>query len=211
MTKYEINQIPSILIGFALLLIVGAHLAFADETKRIEFSPYMDFNGSVHGGVNDRFDGIAFSGGAGAELLYVVNDGFAFGANAKTSLHYENYMEDAKTIDRKYKGDALVDEYGVWTATAGGIVYMGDMFYLSYMAIYHVDTFHESTYISDDEEGDIEQEKAPYKIDRLNYALEAGFRVSYHFALYADVTTHLVETGVDRSKYQVYLGLKYHI
>jgi iron complex transport system substrate-binding protein len=35
--------------------------------------------------------------------------------------------------------------------------------------------------------------------------------VSYHFALYADVTTHLVETRVDRSKYQVYLGLKYHI
>ena len=87
---------------------------------------------------------------------------------------------------------------------------MGEMFYMAYMIIYHVDTFHESTYLSGSN-GDIEQKKLPYTIDELNYLFEVGLRLSYHMSVYADITTHLVETKVDQSKYQIYLGLKYHI
>ena len=112
--------------------------------------------------------------------------------------------------DGDNKDDVIVDEYGTWTSTFGGIVYMGEMFYMAYMAIYHVDTFHESTYLSC-EDGDTELKKLPYTIDEFNYLIEVGLRIMYHISIYADITTHLVETKVDRSKYQIYLGLKYHI
>lgn len=203
MTEKNIDAGPSLIIGLIILLIFGLHCAFAGEQK-FEFSPFMDFNGSVHGGLGSHNDGFAASVGAGAELLYVVNDNFAFGINGKTNLNYDNYLQSAND------DDVIVDEYGTWTSTFGGIVYMGESFYLAYMAIYHMDTFHESTYLSCDD-GDIEMKKAPYKINELNYLIEVGFRASYHMAIYADVTTHLVETEVDRSKYQIYFGLKYHI
>lgn len=203
MVKYSANTAASVVMAIVLLMAACCQLAFGQE-KKIEISPYMDFNGSVHGGIGSHYDGFAVSVGAGAEILYVANDNFAVGFNAKTNLNYDNYLSDGPD------GDAIVDEYGTWTATFGGIVYMGEMFYMAYMAIYHIDTFHESTYLSCSD-GDIEQDKLPYSIDEFNYLFEVGLRLSYHMSVYADITTHLVETEVDRSKYQVYLGLKYHI
>lgn len=200
--KYEVEHGPGIYIFIILLVLAGLHEIFASD--KFEFSPYMDFNFSSHGGLGSHYDGIAGSVGAGAEWLYVVNDNFAFGVNGKTNLNYENYLSEAKD------DDVIVDEYGTWTASIGGIVYMGEMFYMAYMAIYHIDTFHESTYLSCSD-GDIELKKNPYNIDELNYLVELGFRLSYHMSVYADITTHLVETKVDQSKYQIYLGLKYHI
>lgn len=204
MIKYNANTAGSVVVAIIFLMIIGCQLAFGQE-KKFEFSPYMDFNGSIHGGIGSHYDGFAASVGAGAEFLYVVNDNFAFGVNGKTNLNYDNYLSEGPADD-----DVIVDEYGTWTSTFGGIVYMGEMFYMAYMAIYHVDTFHESTYISCSD-GDIEQKKLPYSIDEFNYLFEVGLRLSYHMSVYADITTHLVETKVDQSKYQIYLGLKYHI
>ena len=202
MFKYDANPAGSIVVAIIFLMILGCQLAFGQE-KKFEFSPYMDFNTSIHGGIGHHYDGFAASVGAGAEFLYVVNDNFAFGVNGKTNLNYDNYLQDSSD-------DVIVDEYGTWTSTIGGIVYMGEMFYMAYMAIYHVDTFHESTYLSCTD-GDIEQKKLPYNIDEFNYLVEFGLRLNYHMSVYADITTHLVETKVDQSKYQIYLGLKYHI
>ena len=202
--KYNVNFGPSLLIAMVLVCILGIHSVFAGETKRFEVSPYVDFNGSIHGGIFDHYSGIAAGVGGGCEVLFVANDNFAVGVNGKTNLNFDAYFQDGS-------GDnVLVDEYGTWTATLGGIMYIGEMFYMSYMAIYHVDTFHESTYLSGDD-GDIEQKKLPYTIDEMNYLLEIGLRLSYHMSVYADITTHLIETEADRSKYQIYLGLKYHI
>lgn len=203
MIKYDVEYGPSIFIFFLVLIVFGVHELFADD--KFEFSPYMDFNGSIHGGIGSHYDGFAASAGAGAEFLYVVNDNFAFGVNGKTNLNYDNYLSEGPVDD-----DVIVDEYGTWTLTFGGIVYMGEMLYMAYMAIYHVDTFHESTYLSCSD-GDIEQKKLQYTVDEFNYLLEIGLRLSYHMSVYADITTHLVETKVDQSKYQIYLGLKYHI
>lgn len=203
MIEYNANPAGSIAVAIIFLLILGCQSTFG-QGKKIEISPYMDFNGSIHGGIGSHYDGFAASVGAGAEVLYVVNDNFAFGVNGKTNLNYDNYLQDGPD------DDVLVDEYGTWTSTFGGIVYVGEMFYMSYMAIYHVDTFYESTYLSCTD-GDIEREKLPYTIHEFNYLLEFGLRLNYHMSVYADITTHLVKTKVDQSKYQVYLGLKYHI
>ena len=194
------NYCNTFILCFLIIIVCGLHAAFG---KTFEVNPFMDFNCSIHGGLGDNYKGFAFSVGAGTEVLYVVNSDFAFGLNAKTNLNMDIY-------NKKHNHDIVVDEYGTWTVTGGGIVYMGDMLYLSYMAIYNLDTFHEDTYLSTND-GDIDIKKLKYNIDALDYLVEIGLRTSFHFSVYVDVTTHLVESEIDMSKYQVYVGLKYHI
>lgn len=196
----NINYGNSIIYLVLFVLLIGTHLAFG---KPFEVTPYADFNVSIHGGLGDNYKGFAFGGGFGGEVLYVVTDDFAFGLNGKTNLNMDVY-------NKQYDADVIVDEYGTWTVAAGGIVYMGEMFYLSYMAMFNLDTFHENTYLSCDE-GDFDTKKIPYKIDDIDYLVEIGLRTSFHFSVYIDITTHLVESEIDLSKYQVYVGMKYHI
>ena len=110
MIKYNANPAGSIVVAIILLMIISCQLAFGQE-KKFEISPYMDFNGSIHGGIGNHYDGFAASVGAGAEVLYVVNDNFAFGANGKTNLNYDNYLQDGPD------DDMLVDEYEIGRAS----------------------------------------------------------------------------------------------
>ena len=55
MIKYNANPAGSIVVAIIFLLILGCQLAFGQE-KKIEISPYMDFNGSIHGGIGSCND-----------------------------------------------------------------------------------------------------------------------------------------------------------
>lgn len=204
MIKNNTDCGSSLIIAIVIVMIMGLHFAFADENKPFEFSPYMDFTGSVHGGGGDYYEGFAFGIGAGAEALIVVNSGFAFGVNGNTRINYDNYVEYIE------HGDVIVDDYGLWTAAGGAIVYVGNWFYVSYMAMINMKTFHEESYLSTDC-GDAEMDKIRYHIDPVDYILEFGIRASYHVSVYMDITTHLVESELAESKYQFYFGFKYHI
>lgn len=200
---YQPSKSKCIVAVIVLLLLMGVRVAFGSETKKIEFSPFMDFNTTLHGGIGKHFNGFAGEIGAGAELLYVINDNFAFGVNGKTNLVYDCYLDDDKR-------GTVVDEYGIWTGSLGGIVYMGEMFYLSYMAIVELDTFHDDTYISGEEE-DISVDKIKYTIEDMNYTLEAGLRTDYHMSIYTSLNSQLVIPEGKKTRYQVKVGLKYHI
>lgn len=205
MIKYDSNFGGSLVVAIIFILIIASNIAFADDSKKIQTTGFMDFNMSVHSGFGDNYDGIAFGGGPGAEVLYVVNDGFAFGLTGKTNINYDNYVQYPEGTD-----DVIVDDYGLWTIAGGGIVYMGDVFYLAYMAMANLWTFHEDTYLSTPD-GDIGMKKAKYHIDSVDYILEIGARLSYHGGIYMDITTHLVETEIAPNRYQIYVGLKYFI
>lgn len=204
MIKYNSNYTSSIIVAIIFIVIISGQIVFGSEDKPFEVSPYMDFNGTIHGGGGDFYEGFGFGIGAGMEALFVVNDGFAFGINGVMRLNYDNYI--------KYLSDenTLIDDYGLWTGTGGVIVYIGDWFYTSYMAIINMRTFHKDSYLAT-KDGDIAVEKIKYKIDKIDYCLELGIRASYHISFYIDLTTHLVESDLVKSKYQVYMGVKYHI
>lgn len=196
------TKIDAILIGIvflALFVFVGVSHA----KKNIEISPYVDFNATIHGGIGDHYDGFGISAGFGSEFLYVLTDQFAIGINGKTNINGDYYLAH-------HGHDSMVDEYGTWTGSLGGIMYIGDMFYMSYMAIINLDTFHHSTYLHTDY-GDIDMSPESYRVDPVDYCMEFGLRMQYHASMYVSVTTHLVENEYDLSKYQVYIGLKYHI
>ena len=173
---YETSRSKCIAAVIVLILLIGIRFAFGAETKKIEFSPFMDFNTTLHGGIGKHFNGFAGEIGAGAELLYVINDNFAFGVNGKTNLVYDCYLDDDKR-------GIVVDDDGIGTGSLGGIVYMGEMFYLSYMAIVELDTFHDDTYISGEEE-DISVDKIKYTIEDMNYTLEAGLNTYINISNY---------------------------
>ena len=202
--KYESSAGPSIIILLMMLIAFGCNLAFGTEDKPYEFSPFVDANGSIHGGIGKHYDGLAGSIGFGAELLYVVNNRFAVGPVAKTNVHYELYNSDINS------DEMVMDEYGLWTASIGGIVYMGNSFYTSVQAMMLLDDFYHSTYIHNGSQ-DNEIDPFKYNIDDLDMVLEIGLRVDYHASIYAEITTHLVETAVNTSKYQLYIGLRFHI
>lgn len=201
--KYQASPGPSLCIAIILVVLCAAHLSFGADMKKIEFSPFVDFDVTLHGGIGKHWNGFAGSAGAGAEALYVVNNNFAFGVNGKTNLVYDCYLDDSKE-------GTVVDEYGIWTGSLGGIVYMGEMFYLSYMAIVELNTFHEETYVSTDEE-DVTVEKLPYKIEDMNYTLEAGLRTDYHMSVYTSLNSQFVIPEGKKTRFQVKVGLKYHI
>lgn len=196
-TKIDIILIA--IIMFALIIFVGS----AHGKNTVEVSPYVDFNGSIHGGFGDHYDGFGVGTGIGLEALYVVTDQFAIGLNTKTNINGEYYL--------KYYGkNTLVDEYGVWTGSAGGIMYVGNMFYMSYMAIIGLDVFHHDTYVRM-ESGDYELTPDTYNMDRIDYCVELGFRLQYHVSVYGSITTHVIENNIDKNKHQFYIGFKYHI
>ena len=198
--KYDSKAGPSIAIAFVLLVMFLGHYAFAGETRRWEVAPFVDFNGTVHGGFGDRYDGMSGSAGIGFEALLVVSDRMAVGAVAKTSAIYDLYNYPS--------GGDVMDEYGVWTASAGAIAYLGDMLYFSAMLQCNLDVFYGSTYVHDGS-SDTEIEKSDYTVDDTDGWFELGFRVDYRAAVYVAANTHLVETGRNTAKYHVYLGLKF--
>ena len=181
--KYQTSPGPSICIAIILAVLCLAHISFGADMKKIEISPFVDFDVTLHGGIG--------------------NNNFAFGVNGKTNLVYDCYLDDSKE-------GTVVDEYGIWTGSLGGIVYMGEMFYLSYMAIVELNTFHEETYVSTDEE-DVTVEKLPYKIEDMNYTLEAGLRTDYHMSVYTSLNSQFVIPEGKKTRFQVKVGLKYHI
>ena len=83
MIKYNANIGGSLVVAIIFFIVICCGIAFGQENK-FELSPYMDFNGSLHGGIGSHNTGFAVSMGVGAEFLYVVNDNFAFGVNGKT-------------------------------------------------------------------------------------------------------------------------------
>ena len=78
------------------------------------------------------------------------------------------------------------------------------------MAIVELDTFHDDTYISGEEE-DISVDKIKYTIEDMNYTLEAGLRTDYHMSIYTSLNSQLVIPEGKKTRYQVKVGLKYHI
>lgn len=199
--KYQTSPFASIVIAIILAVLFAAELSSASVMKKIEVSPYINVDVTSHG-VGKHWKGISGSIGPGAEALYVVNNNFAYGVNAKTDILYDCYFDDDKR-------GTLVDEYGIWRGNIGIIVYMGEMFYLSYMAVIELSTFHDETYISAEE--DIPVDKSPYKIEDINYSLEAGLRVDYHMATYISVNSQYVIPEGKKTRFQVKVGLKYHI
>ena len=164
---------------------------------------YVDFNGTAHNGFGSNHGG-AISLGFGGEYLYVVNSNFAIGANAKTNVSYDAYMNyDDPDVP-------VVDEYGIWTITAGGIMYVGDYFFAGYNAIYNLSTFHHDTYLSYDDR-EVEMDGMDYEIDNLNYSVILGIRTSYHTSIYTEITTHVIKTDFDTNRHQFYIGFQYHI
>lgn len=197
--KYEFHYGPSLLIALVLILILGAHAAFADDSKgnrKWEAAPYVGFDFTVHGGVGDSYDGMSAGMGLGMEAILTPSDRFAIGANARTDAVYDAYVE----------GDVF-DEYGLWTVSAGPIVYVGDMFYVTAMAVITLDVFHHDTYLHGD--GDKDLKEKDYTVDDTDWRFELGFRVDWHAAVYAAAVTHMVETSANTSKYHIYAGLKF--
>lgn len=199
--KYEVNYGGTIIVAIIFFLLVGAAWAFGSETRHWEAVPYVDFNGTVHGGFGKHYDGFAGSVGIGFEGLAVVSDRFAVGVNAKTSATYDMY--------NTFPGsDMVVDEYGVWSFSIGPVMYVGDMFYLTVLAQSNLDVFYENTYVHSGNT-DTEVDKLDYSVDDLDWWFEAGFRVDYHASIYLAANTHLVETSVNTSRYQLHCGLKF--
>ena len=199
--KYQTSPGPSICIAIILAVLCLAHISFGADMKKIEVSPYVNFDFTSHG-VGKHWQGVSGSIGPGVEAIYVVNNNFAYGLNAKTDILYDCYLDDDKR-------GTLVDEYGIWRGSIGAIVYMGEMFYLSYMAVIELSTFHDETYVSAEE--DIPVDKAPYKIEDINYSLEAGLRVDYHMATYISLNSQYVVPEGKKTRFQLKVGLKYHI
>lgn len=190
---------------FCLLLMffcVFTHVCFAGENY-FQKGTFVDFNGTAHNGL-DKNHGAGVGFGIGGEYLYVVNSNFAIGISGKTNLNFDAYM------DYSLDDVTLVDEYGTWAVTGGGIVYIGDYVFVGYNAIYNILTFHHDTYLSyDDSDEDVDP--LDYDIDVLNYSVTLGVRLRYHLAMYVDVTTHQIKNGLDNNKRQYYLGIKYYI
>ena len=199
---YEHNYGGTIIISIIMLVILVGGLAFGEETKKWEFAPYTDFDGSIHGGLGSHYDGFALGMNFGCEFLFVGSEKFALGPTIKTGLNYDVYNEN-KTVG------LVVDEYLIWNAAAGGIIYVGDMFYVGTGIVYNIDTFYSDTYIHDDNGNDTSIGKANYTVDEFDYYAEIGFRVDFHAAVYAKGTTHLVETENSYSKYQLYFGVRF--
>lgn len=203
MMKYETEAGPSLLIAIVLVLACCAHFAFAGQKvdRHWEAAPYVDFTGTVHGGLGKHYDGLSAGMGVGAEALLVMTERFAVGANAKTVLAYDVYtmFENDNTI---------VDEYGIWFASLGPIVYVGDMFYVTAMIQYNLDVFYENTYRHEGT-NDEDIEKLDYTINDIDWWFETGFRVDYHVAVYLAANTHLIETEANHARYHLYCGLKF--
>lgn len=172
--------------------------------NNVETSPYVDFNVTAHNGVGDNSTGFAAGMGFGIEVLYAVNNDFGIGLNAKTNLTYDEYIVN-------YYGGTVNDEYGVWSGTIGGIAYIGPMFYVSYMAIFNFSTFHHDTYGVDECGETYDIAEFEYNINDINYAVELGLRIQYHFSMYVAATTHLINNVMDTNHNQFYVGVKYHI
>lgn len=193
---------PTLFILFLMMFVAGIGICFAGENYW-QKGMYVDFNGTAHNGFEHNTGaGVGF--GFGGEYIYVVNSNFAVGITGKTNLNFDSYM------DYSDSDATLVDEYGTWALTAGGIVYIGDYIFVGYNAICNMMTFHHDTYL-DYGDGDIDLEPNEYDIDFLNYSLSLGFRVNYHLSIYTDITTHLIKTEIDTNKRQFYVGIKYHI
>ena len=62
MIKYDSNFGGSLVVAVIFLLIIASSIAFADDSKKIQTTGFMDFNMSVHSGFGDNYDGIAFGG-----------------------------------------------------------------------------------------------------------------------------------------------------
>ena len=199
--KYQTTPGPSIIIAIVLFVLFAIELSPASALKKVEVSPYVNFDFTSHG-VGKHWQGVSGSIGPGVEAIYVVNNNFAYGLNAKTDILYDCYLDDDKR-------GTLVDEYGIWRGSIGAIVYMGEMFYLSYMAVIELSTFHDETYVSAEE--DIPVDKTPYKIEDINYSLEAGLRVDYHMATYISLNSQYVVPEGKKTRFQLKVGLKYHI
>lgn len=201
MIKYETRIGPSLLIAIVLVLVFGAHLAFAEKVDRHwEAAPYVDFTGTAHGGFGKHYDGLSVGMGVGAEALLVMSDRFAVGANAKTVAVYDVYTT--------FENETIVDEYGVWFASLGPIVYVGDMFYVTAMIQYNLDVFYENTYRHEGT-NDEDIDKLDYSIDDIDWWFETGFRVDYHASIYLAANTHLIETAANNARYHLYCGLKF--
>lgn len=175
-------------------------LSFAESY--IQHTTYVDFNATLHNDFEDN-KGFAVGFGFGHEILYIVNSKFAFGLNGLTNLNYDCYIN---SVDY-YEG--LYDDFGTWTGTLGGIVYVGDYFYLGYNLIYNFMTFHHDTWI-DDGYDEIKMDDSEYDID-LSYSLTIGLRVRYYLSIYAEIRTLQIENQTYTPSKQVYLGLRYYI
>jgi len=203
MMKYESNIGPSLIIAFVLLAILGTHAAFAKDTrpKKWEYAPFIEFEGTAHGGLGKHYDGLSLGAGIGGELLYAFSDRFAIGGVASTSAVYDAYND--------FEGDGcVIDEYWIWAVSVGGIMYVGDTFYASIQMQYNLDVFYSSTYRHSGTT-DTDLEKLDYTVDDLDWRIEAGFRVDYHAAVYIAANTHLVETEMNTSRYQMLIGVKF--
>ena len=203
MIKYRFNYGASLIVCMVLFLIVGAHAVRAQEDSKWELTPYVDMNGTIHGGLGEHYQGFAGGIGFGAEYVYALADWFGAGGIAKTNVNADVYNE-------RVPEGLIVNEYWTWTVSAGGIVYMGDKFYMSAYAMWNVDTFWEDTYLhTEDNDYDLETEHCT--VDAIDYVMEAGLRVDYHAAVYLAATTHLVNTKHSTLKRQLYFGIKFFI
>ena len=201
MIKYESNAGPSLVIAIVLLLILGAHAAFAGNAKKWEYAPFVELEGTAHGGLGKHYDGLSLGAGIGGELVYVFSDRFALGGTVSTDAVYDAYND--------FEGDGcVIDEYWIWTLSAGAIAYVGDVFYASVRMQYNLDVFYSSTYRHSGTT-DTDMEKLDYAVDDMDWRLEVGFRVDYHAAVYVAGNTHLVETAVNTSRYQMLVGVKF--
>lgn len=199
-TDFERGLICLLILVFAFL----CNACYGSETTKSYWqnSLFVDFNGTAHNGFDENHGG-AVSFGIGDEYIYVVNSHFAGGVVAKTNLNFDAYIENQDEA-------SLIDEYGTWTLTAGGIVYVGDYFFISYNGEYNIKTFHHDTYLSYDD-GDKSIKELDYDINNLNYSLTLGYRVNYHLSVYTNITTHIINNELDSNKRQWYLGIKFHI
>lgn len=202
MIKYQVHYGPSLIIAMILFLILGLHVAFAQESKW-ELTPYVDMNGTIHGGLGDHYQGFASGVGFGTEYVYAMADWFGVGGIAKTNVNVDVYNDPVPE-------GLIVNEYWTWTIAAGGIVYMGDKFFMSAYAMWNVDTFWEDTYLHT-EDDDIDMDTDHCTVDPIDYVIEAGLRVDYHAAVYLAATTHLVNTKHNSLKRQLYFGIKFFI
>ena len=198
------NYGGTIVTTIVLLVILAAHVAFGseNENRKWEFTPYTDFYGSLHGGVGSHYDGLGLGMNIGCEFLAVATDKFAIGIDAGTGANYDVYQEIVS-------GGSIMDEYWIWTFSAGVVIYIGDMFYVGAKIVYNADIFYEDTYFHDSDGNDTSIEKKDYDVDEFDYTAEIGFRVDFHAAVYLMGTTHFVENEQSFSKYQLYAGVKF--
>lgn len=201
--KMANNYGGTLIVSIVMLIILTCGFAFGSEKDSSwELTPFVDVTGTIHGGIGEHYDGFAMGMGFGCEFLYAPTGKFALGPFAKSSVAYEVYSEDIRD-------GLLLDEYGLWSLSVGGIVYMGNSFYMGLGIVYNADVFYTDTYIHDYDGNDTSVDKADYEVDEIDYALEIGFRTDFHAGVYLMVTTHFVETETSFSKYQLYAGVRF--